>query len=107
MVHKVNLIPVALTIATIVLISFVISSVRDDHASVEGQVVSFDQTSLTTFSSLRIEDDSGKQWIFIGSNAFTGFTPSHLEEHRTLREPITVEYEKSATGELTILSLSD
>ena len=59
------------------------------------------------FSSLKIEDDSGAQWIFIGSDAFTGFTPSHLEEHRMLREPITVEYEKSATGELKILSLSD
>ena len=107
MVHKANLIPAALIIAMIALVSFVISSVWDDPASVEGQVVNFDQTSLTTFSSLKIEDDSGTQWIFIGYDAFTGFTPSHLEEHRMLREPITVEYEKSATGELKILSLSD
>jgi len=59
MAHKANLIPAALTIATIALIAFVMFSVREDPASVEGQVVSFDQTSLTTFSSLRIEDDSG------------------------------------------------
>ena len=75
--------------------------------TVSGQVVSVEQASLTTISSLTIEDESGKRWTFRGDGTFAGFTPSHIDEHRTLGESITVEYAESDSGVLTIRGISD
>jgi hypothetical protein len=84
-----------------------ISTVTGGPKSVRGQVISVEQTSVTAFSSLVIEDDSGKKWTFQGAKTFSGFTPSHLEQHRALRESVTVEYEKSESGDLVILGFAD
>jgi len=56
---------------------------------------------------LTLEDETGKRWNFEGGGKFAGFTPSHLEEHMTLREQVTVGYEEDADGVLIILSVSD
>ena len=89
------------------MIVFVILTVVSGLTTVTGQVVSVEQASLTTISRLTLQDSSGKQWTFEGGGIFTGFTPSHLEEHRALQQPVTVEYEKGRAGNLRILGVSD
>jgi hypothetical protein len=107
MIRKSTMLPFALALAAVILITFGISTVVGGPKSVRGQVVAVEQASVTTISNLTIEDDSGKRWTFIGSGKFSGFTPSHLVEHRALRESITVEYEESDSGELKIVGISD
>ena len=90
-----------------VFIVFALLSVLDAGDTVRGQVVAVEPASVTTISSLTIRDEAGKQWLFTGAGTFSGFTPSHLEEHRALQEPVTVEYEELESGELSIIGLSD
>ena len=75
--------------------------------TVTGQVLIVEQSSMTTVSSLTLEDDLGKQWTFEGGDVFSGFTPAHLLEHRALGEPVTVEYEETGSGILRIVHLAD
>ncbi len=107
MLQKRNLVPALLAVAAVVSITFGIVLVLNGPDSVRGQIVSVEQASVTTISRLTIEDDSGARWDFEGAGTFAGFTPSHLEEHRSLREPVTVEYEKTGDGALIIRGLSD
>lgn len=100
-------IPGLLLVAAIGFVAFGISTVFNGAINVKGQVVSVEPASVTTISSLTIEDDSGTQWTFSGAGTFSGFTPSHLEEHRALRESVTVEYEELDDGSLRIIGLSD
>jgi hypothetical protein len=93
--------------AAAILIACGISTVVGGTNSVEGQVISVEQQSITRIASLTLEDASGKQWVFQGSGTFAGFTASHLREHGALGEPVTVEYEEADSGELTILEISD
>ena len=99
--------PILLVVAAAIFIGFAASTFVGGAKSVRGQVVVVESASVTTISSLTLEDSSGKKWVLKGTGAFTGFTPSHLEEHRALREAITVEYEESDSGELTILGIAD
>ena len=78
-----------------------------NHNRVTGQVLNVKQSSMTIISSLTLEDDSGKRWTFEGGGVFSGFTPSHLLEHRALGEPVTVEYEETGSGILQIVRLAD
>lgn len=96
-----------LLIAAIAVIAYGILSRVDGPVTVRGQVVSVERASVTTISSLTIEDRAGKRWTFQGGGTFAGFTPSHLEEHRALREQVTVEYEDSGSGFLKILGITD
>ena len=66
-----------------------------------------EDAAATTKRSPCLEDETGKRWTFEGGGKFAGFTPSHLEEHMTLREQVRVEYEEDAAGVLIILSVSD
>mgnify|MGYP001329334364 FL=1 len=91
-----------------VIFSIVASSRLDNNLkTVTGQVLIVEQSSITTVSSLTLEDDSGKQWTFEGGGVFSGFTPAHLLEHRALGEPVTVEYEETGSGILRIVHLVD
>ena len=98
-----------LALAAVILIAFglLVAPAGTGADAVTGQVVSVEQASVTTISSVTLVDDSGKEWEFEGGGTFAGFTPSHLEEHRALREPVTVEYERTANGTLKILNVSD
>ncbi len=96
-----------LALAAVILIAFGLSAIPAGTKSVTGQIVSVEPASVTTISFLTLVDDSGKEWIFEGESTFSGLTPSHLEEHRALREPVIVEYEATADGVLKILSVSD
>jgi sulfite exporter TauE/SafE len=101
------LIPVLLVVAVALLIAFGILTVVGGSESVAGQVIKVEQASLTTIASLTIEDASGKEWTFQGTGTFSGLTPTHLNEHGALREKVTVEYEKTDSGDLLILEISD
>jgi hypothetical protein len=107
MIRTRTLIPVLIIVIAVILIAVGVVNVMSGPASVSGQVVSVDSASVTTIANLTLEDAAGEQWLFLGSGTFSGFTPSHLIEHRTLREPITVEYEESESGELVIVGISD
>jgi hypothetical protein len=96
-----------LALAAVVLIAFGLSVAPDTPDTVTGRVVRVESASVTTIASLTLVDDSGEQWVFEGAGSFAGFTPSHLEEHRALGEGVTVEYEMTAAGTLTILGITD
>lgn len=107
MIRTRTLIPALIIVIAVILIAVGVANVLGGSASMSGQVVSVDSASVTTIANLTVEDAAGKQWSFQGSGTFSGFTPSHLIEHRTLREPITVEYEELESGELVIVGISD
>jgi hypothetical protein len=107
MIRSGKIITVSLAFAAIAFIAVGIFSILSSGSTVNGRVVSVESASVTTISSLTIEDSSGKQWTFRGTGTFSGFTPSHLEEHRALQETVTVEYEELDSGELSIVGLSD
>ena len=98
----------AIFVLLAMIFSIVTASCFDsNHNRVTGQVLKVEQSSVTIISSLTLEDDSGKQWTFEGGGVFSGFTPSHLLEHRALGEPVTVEYEETGSGILQIVRLAD
>ena len=101
------LVPIFLVVAGGVFIALALQSALDDSNTITGQVVSVKSASVTTFSELVIEDESGSTWTFTGSGHFSGFTPSHLEEHRALNEPVTVNFTELEDGQLRILAISD
>lgn len=81
-------------VACIVALVFVIAAActsSDDGKSITGQVVEVEARSITEFETLTIIDSDGQQWEFIGG-LFAGFTPSHLNEHMALQEPVKVWY---------------
>ena len=101
------MIPALLVGAAAILIAIGISTFVGGAESVEGQVINVEQASLTTITSLTIEDAAGKEWTFQGAGTFSGFTPTHLDEHGALREKVTVEYEITDSGDLMILGITD
>ena len=94
-------------VAALISIALAVISIKRDGDAVRGQVVSVEPASVTTISSLTIREDTGKVWTFEGVGTFSGFSPSHLNEHKALQEMITVVYEESEPGVLTIVSISD
>ncbi|MGY8879427.1 MAG: hypothetical protein ACKVKV_01990 [Dehalococcoidia bacterium] len=94
-------------VAALISIALAVISVKGDEGDVRGQVLSVEPASVTTISSLTIREDSGKVWTFDGAGIFSGFTPSHLNEHKALQEAITVVYEELEPGVLTIVSIGD
>ncbi len=107
MIRTRTLIPALIIVIAVIFIVVGVANVIHGPESVSGQVVSVDSASVTIIANLTVEDATGKHWPFLGAGTFSGFTPSHLIEHRTLREPITVEYEESDSGQLIIVGISD
>lgn len=93
--------------AGLVLIAFAIAQIAFRDPSVTGHVVEVESQSLTTFTSLVIRDDDGEIWTFTGQGTFTGFTPSHLNEHKILGETVTIEYSEREDGSLIVTKISD
>ncbi|MEK9675422.1 MAG: hypothetical protein VW271_02625 [Chloroflexota bacterium] len=93
--------------AGLVLIGFAITQIALRVPSVTGHVVEVESNGLTTFSSLVVRDEDGELWTFEGQGTFTGFTPSHLNEHKFLGETVTIEYSEREDGTLTVTKISD
>ncbi len=70
-----------------------------------GQVVTVVSASLTGLAELEVIDDDGVLWRF-EALGFVGLTPSHLEEHGALGQPVTVEYFEE-DGRLVISRITD
>ena len=104
---KRTIVQALLAVAALISIALAVISIKRDGDSVRGQVVSVEPASVTTISSLTIREGTGKVWTFEGAGTFSGFTPSHLNEHKALQEVITVVYERSEPDVLTIVSISD
>jgi len=60
-----------------------------EGTAVTGEVVAVEPRTITEFESLTIIDSDGRVWTFRGG-AFAGFTPSHLQEHQALGDPVKV-----------------
>ena len=73
---------------------------------VVGHVVEVTAKSLVDFETLTIVDNRGKEWMFSGGK-FPGFTPSHLQEHQALGEPVRVFYVRAEDGSLRIVRIED
>ena len=104
---KRTIVQALLIVAALISIALAVISIKRDYDSVRGQVVSVEAASVTTISSLTIREDSGEVWTFEGAGTFSGFTPSHLNEHKVQQEAITVVYEELEPRVLTIVSISD
>ena len=74
--------------------------------AVVGHVIDVTAKSLVEVETLTIVDDDGKIWVFNGGE-FPGFTPSHLEEHQALGEPVRVFYVTEEDGSLRIVRIED
>ena len=73
---------------------------------VVGHVFEVTAKSLVEFETLTIVTEDGKEWVFSGGE-FPGFTPSHLEEHQALGEPVRVFYVREEDGSLRIVRIED
>ncbi len=74
--------------------------------AVIGHVVQVTAKSLVEVETLKIVTDDGEEWEFNGGE-FPGFTPSHLEEHQALGEPVRVFYAREEDGSLRIVRIED
>ena len=74
--------------------------------AVVGHVTEVTARSLVEVESLTIVTGDGKEWVFSGGE-FPGFTPSHLEEHQALGEPVRVFYVREEDGSLRIVRIED
>ena len=73
---------------------------------VVGHVTEVTAKSLVEVETLTVLDDDGTIWVFNGGE-FPGFTPSHLEEHQALGEPVRVFYVTEEDGSLRIVRIED
>ena len=73
---------------------------------VVGHVTEVTAKSLVEVETLTIVDDDRNIWVFDGGE-FPGFTPSHLEEHQALGEPVRVFYVTEEDGSLRIVRIED
>ena len=73
---------------------------------VVGHVVEVTARSLVAVETLTIVTSDGTEWEFTGGE-FSGFTPSHLEEHQALGEPVKVVYVREDDGSFRIVRIED
>ncbi len=80
---------------------------RDDGGlkQVRGHVVEVTARNIAEFETLTIRDDEGREYTFT-SEGFTGFTPSHLREHRLFGQSLLVTYRED-DGRLVAVKTED
>jgi hypothetical protein len=64
---------------------------------VRGLVVNLQAASFSQLGSFDLRADDGRAMTF-AVDGDVGVTPSHLREHMTLAEPVTVTYHDSRSG---------
>ena len=70
-----------------------------------GHVVEVTARNIAEFETLTIRDDAGREYTFT-SEGFTGFTPSHLREHRLFGQTLLVTY-REESGRLVAVKTED
>ena len=68
-------------------------SADQEVVPVRGMILEVVGRGLAELESLRIRDDSGKEWTFEAAPGFTGVNPSHLRVHQLGGESVLVTYE--------------
>ena len=61
-------------------------------SQVRGRVLEVVGRNIVELETLRIRDESGKEWTFGAAEGFIGLSPSHLREHKLLGESVLVTY---------------
>ena len=79
--------------------------VNGDLKQVRGHIVEVAVRNIAEFETLTIRDDSGRSYTFV-SEGFTGFTPSHLREHRLFGDSVLVTY-REEEGRLVAVKTED
>ena len=73
---------------------------------VQGRVLEVVGRSIVELETLRIRDETGKEWTFGAAQGSIGFTPSHLREHQLAGESVLVTY-VTRGGELLVVDITD
>ena len=59
---------------------------------VRGLVVEVVGRNIAEVETIRVRDDFGKVWTFVGAEGNIGVTPSHLREHQLTGQSVLVTY---------------
>ena len=65
---------------------------EQQEGQVRGRVLEVVGRNLAEVETLRIRDESGKEWTFGAGEGFIGFSPSHIREHQIAGESLLVTY---------------
>ena len=79
---------------------------NQEGVQVRGMVLEVVGRNMVELETLRIRDESRKEWSFGAAQGFIGFSPSHLREHQLAGESVLVTY-VTRPGELTAVDISD
>ena len=76
------------------------------EGQVRGRVLEVVGRNLAEVETLRIRDESGKEWAFSAAQGFIGFSPSHIREHQIAGESLLITYVVQ-DGQLIALDIID
>ena len=79
---------------------------EQDGAQVRGMVLEVVGRNIVELETLRIRDETGKEWTFGADQGFIGFSPSHLREHQLAGGSVLVTY-VTRDGGLIAVEISD
>tara|TARA_Y100000996_G_C22452053_1_gene614280 strand:- start:73 stop:387 length:315 start_codon:yes stop_codon:yes gene_type:complete len=98
---------IILSLLLLLISLLILLSSNNNSDVVEGRIIDFEQTSITTFSYIKIVDLEGKYWEFYTDKEFVGFFPSHLQEHLIQYEPLKIKHEIHTDGKNYIIDIWD
>ncbi|MFL2664550.1 MAG: hypothetical protein ACJ0G8_01095 [Dehalococcoidia bacterium] len=98
---------IILSLLLLLITLLILSSSNNNSDVIEGRIIDFEQTSITTFSYIKIVDLKGKYWEFYSDKEFIGFFPSHLQEHIIQDETLEIKYEIHKDGKNYIIDIWD
>ena len=75
---------------------------EQEGAQVRGMVLEVVGRNIVELETLRIRDESGKEWTFGADQGFIGFSPSHLREHQLAGESVLVTYVTQGSGLIAV-----
>ena len=75
-------------------------------AQVRGIVLEVLGRNIVELETLRIRDETGREWTFGAAQGFIGLSPSHLREHQLAGEPVVVTY-VTRDGQLQAVDITD
>ena len=80
--------------------------IGSEGAQIRGIVLAVVGRNIVELESLRIRDETGKEWTFGSAQGFIGFSPTHLREHQLAGESVVVTY-LTRGGELVAVDITD
>ena len=75
-------------------------------AQVRGIVLEVVGRNIVELETLRIRDETGREWTFGADQGFIGLSPSHLREHQLAGKPVLVTY-VTRDGRLLAVDITD